>query len=208
MEISERIIQEASLLFMKHGIRSVTMDDIAKHMGISKRTIYENFKDKDELLKHCLCRNKDQMKQHKMEVVQTSANVIEAIFRIMYEIAGTMNQVNPNFITDLRKYHFLVWKEHLLKHQDEHMADLKHLIYKGIEDGVFREDINVEIVSRMLNIQLKELSNDEIFPPEEFTRAEVFMNIIVNFTRGIATPEGIKTIETLIEQRKNELNKQ
>jgi len=203
MEITDRILSEASQLFIKNGIRSVTMDDIAREMGISKRTIYENFRDKDELLKSCICVNKEQQRQQKIDMVQSSANALEAIFGIMYEVINSMNQIHPSFITDLRKYHYTVWKEFFQKHQEEHLSDLRNLITKGIVDGLFRNDIHVEIVTRILNIQLNEISNDEVFPSEEFTRAEVFVNIIVNFTRGIATTKGIRTIEKMIEKRRN-----
>jgi TetR/AcrR family transcriptional regulator, cholesterol catabolism regulator len=204
MEITERIILEASQLFMKHGIKSITMDDIATHMGISKRTIYENFKDKEALLGSCISCNHDQQRQQRQSVLESSSNVLEAIFEIMFEVTAKMNQIHPSFMTDLRKYHFTLWEQKIVSFQEEHISDLKGLLQKGIQDKIFREDINIEIVSRMLNLQLQELSNESVFPSEQFTRAEVFVNIIVNFTRGIATPKGIKIIEKIIRERKSQ----
>jgi len=208
MEIKERIIQEASGLFAKNGIRSITMDDIARHMGISKRTIYENFRDKDEIVHLCIEANKQEQRQCKRAAVATSSNVLEAIYLIMFEVATQMDQINPAFITDLRKYHHKLWKESAIKHQEEHIKDLRKLIVKGIEDGIFRDVINVEIITRMLNLQLSEITNEESFPSELFSRSDVFVNIIINFTRGIATPKGIKIIEKIIEQKKLQHNQQ
>lgn len=207
MEMTERILQEASQLFMKHGIRSVTMDDIARQMGVSKRTIYEKFKDKDELLAHGISMHHQHQLQHKKEVLNSSKNVLEVIFRIMFDVVGSMNKVSPFFITDLKKYHYKVWKEHILSYQEEHISEMMNLINRGVEDGLFRSDINVEIVARMLNLQLQELTNENIFPPNVFPRAVVFENIIVNFTRGIATDKGIRIIEKIITDKKNELKK-
>jgi TetR/AcrR family transcriptional regulator, cholesterol catabolism regulator len=204
MDIKERIIQEASDLFTKNGIRSITMDDIARHMGISKRTIYENFRDKDELVLMCIESSKQIQRQCKHAAVATSSNVLEAIYQIMFEVAAHMNQVNPAFITDLRKYHHNLWKDSMIKHQEEHIKDLRQLINKGLDDGIFRGDINVEIVTRMLNLQLREITNDEIFPTQLFSRGDVFVNIIINFTRGISTPKGIKIIEKIIEKKKQQ----
>lgn len=202
MEISERILSEASQLFMKHGIRSVTMDDIAKEMGISKRTIYENFRDKDELLKNCILKNREEQKLQIHGLVATSSNVIDAIFRVMVEVTATMNKIHPSFIIDLRKYHYQIWKNFVMQHQADHIRELGRLIQKGVEDGIFRQDIIVDIVTRMLNLQLRELSNEEVFPPDLYSRAEVFVNIIVNFTRGIATEKGIRIIEQILDEQR------
>ncbi len=207
MEIVERILEQASKMFLKHGIRSVTMDDIAREMGVSKRTIYENFRDKDELLEICLRNHKQEVKHHQQLVIATSTNVLESIYRIMFEVAAAMNQVHPSFISDLKKYHNHLYKDHILKNQDDHIHVFEKLLIKGIEDGIFRDNINVAIVTRMLNSQLREMTNEELFPVELFSRADVFVNIIVNFTRGIATPKGIKVIDKIIELRKNELEK-
>lgn len=207
MEMTERILQEASQLFMKHGIRSVTMDDIARQMGVSKRTIYEKFRDKDELLVHCISMHHQHQLQHKKEVLLSSKNVLEVIFRIMFDVVESMNRVSPLFVNDLKKYHYKVWKEHILSFQKEHIKQLRDLISNGIEDRLFRSDINVEIVARMFNLQLQEMTNEDIFPHNQFSRAEVFENIIVNFTRGLATDKGIMIIEKIIADKKNELKK-
>jgi len=208
MEISERIISEASHLFMKYGIRSITMDEIASHMGISKRTIYENFKDKEKLLWSCISCNQDIQREHKKQIIANSSNVLDAIFNIMFDISAKMNQIHPSFLTDLRKYHFALWQEKIVHFQEDHIRDLGNMLLKGIEDGMFRDDINIEIISKMLNIQLQEMSNENIFPSEQFSRSEVFMNIVVNFTRGIATPKGIKIIEKIIRERIKQQNQQ
>ncbi len=204
MNIRERIIQEATTLFIRNGIRSITMDDISRHLGISKRTIYENFRDKDELLLHCIENKKQMQRQCKQTAVASSSNVLEAIYQIMFEVSAQMEQVHPSFINDLRKYHPDLWKNCIVKHKDEHIKDFRQLIISGIDDGIFRSDINVEIVTRMLNIQLREMTNDEIFPIDQFPRREVIVNIIVNFTRGISTPKGINIIEKIIEANKNQ----
>ncbi len=124
----------------------------------------------------------------------------------MFDISAKMNQVHPSFITDLRKYHYTLWQEKIVSFQEDHIRDLGNMLLRGIDDGIFRNDINIEIVSRMLNLQLRELSNEAVFPSEQFSRAEVFMNIVVNFTRGIATPKGIEIIEQLIAERTKQQN--
>ena len=111
MEVRERIIVESGALFGKYGIRSMTMDALAEEMGISKRTIYERFKDKDTLLGEVIKYYKHQTKEDALRTIDESDNVIEALFRIMKLTVSQMSQTNPLFFHDFKKYHRTVYKE-------------------------------------------------------------------------------------------------
>jgi AcrR family transcriptional regulator len=202
MTIKERILNEASLMFRRQGIRSVTMDDIAQHLGISKRTLYENFSDKNELLRHCILTHAETGKQLNKAIIDGASDVIHGFFLLMNEGIKNMNELNPNFLSDLRKYHHKLWNELFISSHHDHLNEMKLMIIRGIEQGLFREDLNIEIVIRILYIQLKALSDENEFPTNSFPKQEVFLNIIVNFTRGIATPRGIEVIEKLIQSKK------
>jgi len=191
---------------MQYGIRSTAMDDIARHMGISKRTIYENFRDKDDLVRATLINHKKEQNRKINTIIATTPNVIEAIFKVMFDFVSRFNQINPAFFSDLQKYHHEICQDLLPRQEEEHRALLNDLFKKGINEGFFRSDINIDIVSRILNIQFKAASDEKLFPSSAFSRADIFMNIIVNFTRGVSTPEGIKIIDMLIETRKNNRN--
>ncbi len=202
----ERILNESFQLFIQYGIRSITMDDIAKHMGISKRTIYENFRDKDDLLHAALINHKKEQNRNIYAIISTTPNVLEAIYKVMYDFVNRLNQINPTFFSDLQKYHHKICQELIPRQEEEHMKMLYDLIKKGIDESIFRNDINIDIISRILNIQFKATSDEKLFPSGTFSRADVFMNIIVNFTRGISTPKGIEIIDNLIETRKKNKN--
>jgi len=203
MTISERIIKESLGLFMKLGIRSVTMDDIARHMGVSKRTIYENFRDKDELVKSCILWHKQEQDGLKKFIFSSSSNVLESFYRLMHQFMIAMKGIHPSFISDVRKYHSVICEEIVTKYQKESIQELETLVELGKKEELFREDVNVEITARILNLQLRSLSDEQIFSPERYSIADVFSNIIVNFTRGIATERGLMLIDELIEKWNN-----
>lgn len=203
METYERILSESFSLFVRYGIKSVTMDDIAKHMGISKKTIYEHFRDKDDLLRQGLLFHKDVQDKNMQVIMATSENVLETIYKVMFEAVSHMHKVSPAFFSDLKKYHHKLCDDVLPRHHREKMQMLIELIEKGITEGIFRNDFNVDIVSRIMNFQLDMLSDEERFPTHSYTRAEIFKTIIECFTRGIATPKGIAIIEDIIEREKN-----
>ena len=110
METRERILQASHELLYKFGVRSVTMDDIAKEIGISKKTIYTCFSDKNELVTQFM---QDKLNEHQQSfeyIIQTSANAIDEIFKSMHEMGHVFSRINPNFIYDIQKHHPSAWQ--------------------------------------------------------------------------------------------------
>ena len=196
MEIKNRIITEARQLFVKYGIRSITMDMIAEHLGISKRTIYENFKDKNELLKSCI--NAAMADQRKMneEIIKSSSNIIDAIFIFIKNSINTLKRINPAFFYDIQKYYPAIWSRPIQKNDERNFNCIVSLLNQGISEGLFRENINVEIIARLILEQFKLLSNQEIFPENKYSMVDIFENIVINFVRGIVTVNGLELIDT------------
>jgi len=196
MEIKNRIITEARQLFVNYGIRSITMDMIAEHLGISKRTIYENFKDKNELLKSCI--NAAMADQRKMneEIIKSSSNIIDAIFIFIKNSINTLKRINPAFFYDIQKYYPAIWSRTIQKNDERNFNRIVSLLNQGISEGLFRENINVEIIARLILEQFKLLSNQEIFPENKYSMVDIFENIVINFVRGIVTVNGLELIDT------------
>ena len=199
MEIRDRIIDEATNQFFKYGIRNVTMDNIALALGISKRTVYETFKDKGELIQICLQKISESGDKATFEVVSQTPNVIEAIFVFMEEGIKAINSINPVFYMDMKKFYPVIWKK-MEKEVIGKRSDLSmKLISKGISEGLFRNDLNVEIIAKLFHEQINLLSDDTVFPRNKYSDAEVFQNMIINFVRGISTQSGIETIERILK---------
>jgi AcrR family transcriptional regulator len=195
MEVREKIISGAQKMFMRNGIRNITMDAIAAQLGISKRTIYEKFEDKDELLLCCLELAIAEQRSTGETLLNSSENVIEALIKILKHNIQVLKTINPAFFQDVKKHYPLLSKRTIESNDKQNMAKFIELLKRGIKEQVFRDTINVEIVARLLFEQFKIMNNAEVFPSDKFSKAEVFENLVINFLRGIATEKGWILIE-------------
>ncbi len=199
MEIRQRIIEEANRQFFRFGIRNVTMDEIAVNLGISKRTVYETFKDKNDLVKNCIEVITENHAQKVEHVISESENVIEAIFVFMREGIKMMNEINPVFFKDIEKLYPKTWKILETESVEKRCELSGNLIRNGIGDGFFRSDLNIGIVSKLFHAQTNLLIDEEIFPRDKYNYSEVFENMVINFVRGISTEKGIKVIDQILK---------
>ncbi|WP_430973227.1 TetR/AcrR family transcriptional regulator [Sunxiuqinia rutila] len=198
MEVRDRIIEEATRLFFKFGIRSVTMDDIAVGIGISKRTVYENFKDKTELVYTCMRVLMQKQEQKNQEVMSRSGNVIEILLTSMREGIKAINSISPLFFHDLKKYYPEIWKPLHEENQKKNYNQIYTQLRKGINEGLFRKEIHVDIVSKLFYEQINLISDETIFPHDEYMFADVFQSMMINFIRGISTRKGIDLVDEML----------
>ena len=200
MEIRERIIEEATRQFLQFGIRNVTMDGIAAALGMSKRTVYETFKDKSALVHSCLHKLNQKHKNRNKKICTASQNVIETIFQFMQEGIKAMNAINPVFFRDMEKLYPKTW-EGLRENNEKEAFDLsKELLHKGIKEGLFRPDINISIVARLFHKQMNLLADETVFPRDEYNYTDVFQSLTINFIRGISSQKGIALIDSILKK--------
>jgi len=202
MDLKKRIVETSLEMFLKNGIRAIRMDDIAEELEISKRTLYENFKDKRDLLHSCIEQMVAFQKEARDRIQKSSPNVIYGLFSMIDHALVFSKKINPMFMIDLKKVYPKVWQSsfHL---EEKNYNDTYIMLRKGIHEGLFRKDINVEIVARMLVQQLHMAANENIFPSDKYAKSEVFINVIVNFSRGIATAKGLEIIDGLSQNYLN-----
>jgi TetR/AcrR family transcriptional regulator, cholesterol catabolism regulator len=197
MDSRERIIEGAAELFRIYGIRAVTMDSLAGHLGMSKRTIYEVFADKDELLIGVLQSMAERQNRLVKKVLDDTGNAIIAIFKLIEINRDHIQNMSQAFQSDLKKFHHDV----LMKKSDKcAMPDYSSniiLIEKGIKQKLFRKEINADLVNRSLYGLAGMVMDNNLFPFDLFTRKEVLRNGFINYLRGISTPEGIELINSL-----------
>ena len=195
MDIKERIIAVSMEMFIRYGIRSITMDMIAEQLGVSKRTIYEQFTDKDELLQYCINTAMNDQRRINEEIIKNSENIIEATFKFIKNSIDTLNAINPLFFFDIEKYYPNLWEQKIKENDNRNLNRSIELVNRGIQENIFRREINVEIVAKLILEQFKMLNNQELFPSDKFSRVNVFENIVINFIRGIATEKGLLLID-------------
>ena len=203
MDVKGRIIREAMPLFFKNGIRSITMSDIANELGISKRTLYEVFENKEELLEACFNERLRQTDEAIDSLAQSSENVIEALMRIYAQHLRSSQGMSRTIIHDLKKYYRPIYQKIELRKQDGFQFFIP-LMTKGIEQGLIREDINFEMIIWLVKAQFKSLIDDEYIPTDKYSTNEFIRAIILNFIRGIVTPLGNAQVEQMMEKIKQE----
>ena len=188
--VKQRIIEEASELFGRSGVKSITMDDLARHLGISKRTIYENFKDKEELLIACIKAFHLKSQIFIDQVFLEADNVAEAILVMLRKDAEQASQRQLEMIEDIRKYYPRVYKVHLSCFQDDKFRKFEEMLKRGIGEGVFRDSLNPEIICTFF-CNFTYLDNYL----NKFTLSDVFENLALTFLRGICTAKGLEIID-------------
>lgn len=201
-DIKDRILRGAEELFMKYGVRSVSMDDIARHLSVSKKTLYHYFADKDEIVTMVLVFYMERDVKQYQGFHDTSKNAIEELVKISACMKRDLQKINPSLLFDLQKYHAKAWSV-WLGHKHVHIKDnIIRNLKQGIDEGFFRPDLNVEVLATMRLETIQFTFDDRIFPADKFSLSEVNMQIFEHFVYGILTDKGRK----VYEKYKNEPN--
>ena len=194
-EVKDKILDAATNLFWRYGTRSVTMDEIAKEIAVSKKTIYQYFKDKNEIV--CLVVERKHDKQMKeMKALEESAeNAIEAILKVSDFMGETFAKANPSLMLDTKKYHPEAWALHKDR-RDKILDTIKENIRWGIKDGLYREDLPLDYLA-VLRIEQVELAfNAQKFNSDQYDLVKVQISFLEHFIRGLVTLEGFQLLET------------
>ncbi|MBN2778391.1 MAG: TetR/AcrR family transcriptional regulator [Bacteroidales bacterium] len=192
MDTRLRILKEAGVMFSKYGLRSVTMDSIASELGISKRTLYETFKDKDDLVAQAIEEGAKAHKQYCQTIIAESENVIEAIFKIGKLNHELFSKINPVFFEDFKKYHSEIFNR---VNQRGDLRDYKiteSLLNRGANEGIFSDDIDLELVNLFLH-KIIDLAHCDEF--REFGNEKIFSAMFLPYLIGISTDKGKELIK-------------
>lgn len=200
MEIKERIIARAGDLFFQYGIKSVSMDELASSLGISKRTIYENFKDKEEILSSLLVSLRDERRKVFDSLISDKNNVVEIFIKII-EIQQSTPICNVKFFEDIQKYYPQA-NRNIEADKEKNKEFLVKFLQKGIQQGYIRDDLNVEVTAFLVEQSTYIYIRATSLEKPLFTFSELFYTMMINFVRGILTEKGIKIIDAYLEQQK------
>ncbi|HVW94872.1 MAG TPA: TetR/AcrR family transcriptional regulator [Mucilaginibacter sp.] len=190
----ERIIQGGEELFLQGGIKSVTMDDIARHLGMSKKTIYQFFRDKNELVIALVKKKLKEDEEQMADIIARAGNVIEEMINMMKCSEDIFSRINPIVIHDMQKYHPDAWAEFQKFKAEVIISTLEQLLTKGIKQGYIRPDIDVKIMARMRVSQVELGFNTAVFPIAEFSPWKVQYQFLEHFNYGICTLKGYKLL--------------
>ena len=191
----ERIVEQASQMFVRQGIKAVRMDDIAHALGVSKRTLYELFGDKEELLTLSIVRFFRERRERHAEIAAGTSDVLEALFVVLNEILNT-SATAGRLLANLKKFYPAVYARVMRDGEDYNSRCFREMLEKGIADGLFIAGFNIDLAISVLYYTASGLmdNRDRIVPPGMNER-EAFIQLISCFFRGIATQRGLALVD-------------
>ena len=200
MNIKLNIVEKANSLFRTFGIRGVTVDDICRECGISKKTIYNYYSDKQSLANETIKFHYNNLYKEIKTIIDLSGNSIETFFKISSHFRETLNDTTPLFVHDLKKFHPELYKNHQDYKEKLFEKSLQKVLIAGKEEGLIRNDINEKIISK-LRIEMIEIGfNQDIFPLKKYDYRDIQLISFDLFLRGVVTSDGLKVYEKFLKK--------
>ena len=197
----EKIIQKAAELFLNLGFKSVTMDDIANEMGISKKTIYVHFENKTKLVEVVTFTVFENICQGIDCICEASHNPIEQLYDVKMYVMHYLKdeKTSPQF--QLKKYYPQIYQRLHIKQFEKMHESVKESIQKGVETRLFRSNIDVDFISRMYFNGMVGIKDETIFPQTLFTMDYLMESYLEYHLRAIVTNEGLKMLDKFIKNQ-------
>jgi AcrR family transcriptional regulator len=206
MEVKERILNKAADLFMRYGIRSITMDEIAAQLGISKKTIYQFFTDKDDMVTAVIDQEIEKNEKDCLQFRDQSENAVHQIFIALEGLEEMLKSTNPLMLYDLEKHHPRSYKKlKEYKYQFLYQIFMDNLQW-GIAEGLYRADIQLDIVAKSRIETAFLIFNQDLFPHSRYKVSDLNYELSMLFIHGIVSATGKGLIEKYTTERNKKLS--
>ena len=201
MEQKEKdILMQAAELFTKYGVKSMTMDDVARHLGISKKTLYQYVDNKKDLVKKSIQLHIDEEQCCMDDALQCEGNAIDELMMMTKMVGSQMKDMHPSVIFDLKKYYLEAYKC-LALHRDEFIySNIKRNIEDGMKSGLYRSNINAEILTRLYLSMVNVILDPESITLSQHSAADIHIEMIRYHIRGIASSKGREYLKQKFSQ--------
>jgi len=200
------ILEKVKRLYYRYGIKSVTMDDVAKHLFISKKTLYQYFTDKEDLVRNIVLLDHSNRNKFFREIKNRNLNAIEELFEVYRMINTMFKDYNASMEYDIHKYYPGLY----LKVKEIRRKKMYYTMYnnmnKGKKEGLYRKDLNSKIITRLNVFRVENMFDNDIFTPEELTSVKVFNEVFVYHIQGIMSANGRTFFEKNFKRLKADLD--
>ena len=204
-EKTRQILEQVRRLYYRYGIKSVTMDDVARHLCISKKTLYEHFKDKEDLVQKIMELEYEERNLRFQEIEQKNLNAIEELFEVYQMLNSFYRNFNPSMEYDIRKYypdlHTRIKETRRKRMYDSTLENMN----RGKKEGLYRPEIDTVILSKLHLFRVENLSENDLFSIEELISFRVFHEIFVYHLHGLLSEKGRKFFEANFGKYKSTL---
>jgi TetR/AcrR family transcriptional regulator, cholesterol catabolism regulator len=203
----KNILKKVRELYMKYGIKSITMDDVARELSISKKTLYQYVSDKDDLVGKFID-NEIEMRQEEIcKCFRIGYNAVEELFEISIFVNKLMREQNPATDYDLKKYYPQHYQKTIKARREGIYNYILLNLKKGINEGLYRNDMNNEVIAKLYLWRSENTILRDLFTVEEFTSIKLFVELLSYHVRAIATDEGIAALEKKVRELETDFNK-
>jgi len=193
------ILEKAGELFNKYGIKSVSMDDIAQQLSISKKTLYQYFKDKADLVVRVVKFHNCDEDQEFIEITNSNLNAIDSLIEVSKYLIEKMKEINPSILYDLRKYYPELTKDLILNRKEHVYTNIKNNLIKGMEEGMYRQDLNPDIITSLYVKRMDDVISEDDYYINKFAQHEIFSQLFIYHIRGIVSEKGLSYFENKIK---------
>lgn len=190
MEAKEKILGSAEELFIRYGIRSVTMDDVAREASMSKKTLYQYFDNKDGLVSEVAFNHFKKEAKEFEDIQKEAQDAIHEVLLVSQCLRKHVFKLNPSLLYDMQKYHGKAWDEYLNFKHSTIRGNIESNLRRGKEEGYFRAEIDPEVLSIFRVEQVQLVFNPKIFPNTKFDFADVQLQLLDHFVNGLLTDKG------------------
>jgi AcrR family transcriptional regulator len=192
----EHILEMAQKIFMRYGLKSVTMDDISKELKISKKTLYRFVTDKNDLVAQVMNAYVQSDQCRVKEMIDRSGNAIEEIMAISEFAGSTVGQLHPSIHYDMEKYYPEAWEIFITYKRKFIFGCMTDNMLRGIKEGLYRADLNVPVISLIYVSRIDMVFDGQLFPTGEYQFKDVFYEMINYHLHGIVSEKGLKILNT------------
>ncbi len=194
------ILEKVAALYMKYGVKSITMDDVARELGISKKTLYQYVENKNELVEKVVDYVINLKDCSFKEIAEKKMNAIEKLIEVNMHIITSMKEYNPATEYDLKKYYpELYAKMHSIRRQRMYESIVAN-IKKGKEEGLYRKELKEEIIARLQVSRFMNMHEDELLSKNDIQRSEFIHELFIYHIRGIANEKGLNVLEETLKK--------
>lgn len=191
-------LERVEALFFRYGIKSLTMDDVAGELGISKKTLYQMVESKDDLVMKVLQHHTSREKSQCLDMASHASNAIEEILIVLDTNSQEMAQMKTNVINDLQKYHREGWLLIRNFHFDFVYKIIRENMMRGRKEGLYRENFDIDILAKLHLATAFNLFDEQIFPDGSTPRNVLFKEYMLHFLHGIVSPKGLNYLKKKI----------
>ncbi|MBL7778495.1 MAG: TetR/AcrR family transcriptional regulator [Chitinophagales bacterium] len=189
------LLHKSREMFMRSGVKSMTMDDIARELGMSKKTIYQFVGNKAELVNKVLNEYLSEERKQVETILSKSANAVDGMINMVEYLLNVLHDFNPASLNDLQKYYPEAWKIYDEYRYQYVVTRIRENLDTGVKQGVYRADMDADIIARIYVRGIDMILDQQMFPQKRYSFFNLYKEFLKYHLRGIVSPKGLKILE-------------